>query len=116
MKRNEVKEYLNELESYLKEFEKKTGLSFKINSTSYTANDFTCKINFTTLSEEEVYNKKSTFFGKVPFGTKISYKGDIYKVVDYKARATKYPYIVENDSHKRYKVDENWINLYKIAE
>ena len=114
MERKDIRKYVDELNEYLKGFAEKTGLTIKINSTSYTKDDFTCKINFTTLNQEENYSKKAVF-SNIPFGTKISYRGDIYTVVDYKPRATKYPYIVENVNGKRFKVDSNWINQFKAV-
>ena len=115
MERKDVKNYVEQLNTYLNEFKEKTGLNFKVSSISYTADDFTCKINFTKMTQEEVYNKNSTFFGKYPYGTVINYKGDTYKIVEYKSRATKYPYIVESSKGKRFKVDETWIQNYKAV-
>lgn len=113
MNRTTAKTTTETLKSLLKEFEEKTGLSVEIESTKYNDTDVIFKIRATELNAKDSYDKKSSFFGKVPYGTKVFQNGITFTVVDYKERATKFPYIIENSKGTRYKVSEDWVLKHK---
>ena len=103
------------MNSYLKDFEKKTSLRVEITSTSFSTVDFTSKIVFSEISKEDEYNTKNTFCGKYPYGTKVNVKGKVYEIVGYNARCYAYPYQIKSTtSNQGYKVSGDYIEAHRI--
>ena len=107
-----LKDFRTELDILLKKYEKKCGVELKSGGIRYTSNTVTVKVEGKvegTLTDEA---KTLELFSDFKFGDRIRIDqlGEV-KLVGYKTRSRKYPFIVEAvHTGKRYKLSQSHID------
>lgn len=113
--RNVIKNIRPEIEAALKEVALRHGVVIKCGNGSYTANNFTLKLEASAIDaatgvvftkEAEAYKRNAAILGLKEEWlnqTFQSYTGESYKVVGLKPKSTKYPVLGERADGKVFK-------------
>lgn len=105
-----LKDFRNELNALLVKYEKKCGVELKSKGIKYSSNTITVSVEGKVVGTQSKEAKALELFTKFKEGDIINVRGlGKSKLVGYKARNRKYPFIVEF-SGKQYKLSQSQID------
>lgn len=103
-------EFRTELNALLEKFEKKSGVELQSKGIKYRSNTITVSVEGKIVGSQSLEAQALELFTKFKENDiiKVPQLGEV-KVVGYKTKNRKYPFIVEANNGSRYKLTENQI-------
>jgi hypothetical protein len=108
--KSNLKDFRNELDALLKKYEAKSGVELKSKGIKYGSNTITVSVEGKIVGSQSTVAKALELFTKFKENDiiRIAQLGEV-KVVGYKQRNRKYPYLVQTMDGKQYKLSDTQV-------
>lgn len=113
-----TKQFADEVRDALKQIAEKYGVKYNGTNVSYLPSKLSGTFSFSSTNYDAINKEYKLLFERYDlphnvFGSEITYDGKVLKIVDYKTRNRKAPFILEDvNTGKSYKVDIRFIQNY----
>ncbi|MCL0031669.1 hypothetical protein M1N55_06540 [Dehalococcoidia bacterium] len=117
-----IQNLADEINHVLKDLNERYSIKIVVGKGSYTGSNAKLDLHINTIGEDgntktkesEDYIARTSFSKLKPewLNKSFYFKGDIYKIIGYRAKSRKYPILTEQKNGKLYKFDEETIVSY----